>query len=300
MDEIVRIKNLNVKFKNFFAVKDVSFTVHSGEIFGFLGANGAGKTTTIRVICGLIHATSGEVAVDGEHFIHGKEDIIKSKVGYMSQRFTLYNDLTIKENLDFSAAIHKVSRQELQQNKQELFDFIQLNRSESSLVSELPSGIKQQVALVAALIHRPKLVILDEPTAGVSPASRAYFWELIKKLTKIGKTVFVTTHYMDEAENCNRIALMRSGELIALGTTAELKSNTFKKQMYNITPKIPLESTEIFQLSEKCELFELCGIHYHIILKDEASLGFVESLATVKKVTPSLEDVFVQLVEGDR
>ncbi|MDR0624947.1 MAG: ABC transporter ATP-binding protein [Holosporales bacterium] len=297
---IVEVKNLNVVFGSFFAVKDVSFFVNKGEIFGFLGANGAGKTTTIRVICGLLCATSGEVIVDNEHFIPGKEDIIKSKVGYMSQRFTLYNDLTIKENLAFAAAIHKVPRKTMQKNKSELFELVKIDRDESDLVADLPSGIKQQIALVAALIHNPTLVVLDEPTAGVSPASRAQFWALIKRLTEIGKTVFVTTHYMDEAENCNRIALMRSGELIAVGSGQELKQNTFKQQIYSITPKNELTKEQIRDFSQKCDLFKPYGIHFHVIPKDGQSMGDFETIANVENVTPSLEDVFVQLVEGDR
>ncbi|MDR2464176.1 MAG: ABC transporter ATP-binding protein [Holosporales bacterium] len=300
MRNIVEVQNLCVKFGDFFAVKDVSFAVTYGEIFGFLGANGAGKTTTIRVICGLTHATSGEVIIAGEHFIKGKEDIIKANVGYMSQRFTLYNDLTIKENLDFAATTHNVSRKDLQRNKSDLFDLIQFNKKESSLVSELPSGIKQQVALVAALIHQPKLVVLDEPTAGVSPVSRAYFWELIRKLTKMNKTVFVTTHYMDEAENCDRIALMRSGELIAIGTVPELKNNTFSTQMYNITPKKPLINDDAESISRLCLLFEPYGIHYHVVLKHDADITSLEDKCYVEKVNPSLEDVFIKLVEGDR
>ncbi|MDR0632536.1 MAG: ABC transporter ATP-binding protein [Holosporales bacterium] len=297
---IVDVKNLNVVFGSFFAVKDVSFFVNKGEIFGFLGANGAGKTTTIRVICGLICATSGEVRVDNEHFIPGKEDIIKSKVGYMSQKFTLYKDLTIKENLDFAAAIHNVPKKAMQKTKQELFELIKIDRGESDLVAELPSGIKQQVALVAALIHNPKLVVLDEPTAGVSPASRAHFWDLIKRLTQIGKTVFVTTHYMDEAENCDRIALMRSGELIAVGSVPELKRNTFKRQIYSVTPKTAFTEEQIQALSPKCDLFKPYGIHYHVILKDDQYVAELERVAEVVMVEPSLEDVFVQLVEGDR
>jgi ABC-2 type transport system ATP-binding protein len=298
LQKIVEVNNLCVRFGDFWAVKNVSFCVNCGEIFGFLGANGAGKTTTIRVICGLINPTSGEVVVDSEHFIRGKEDVIKAKVGYMSQRFTLYNDLSIKENLDFAATTHNVSSKDLQRNKTELFELIQLNRKESTLVSELPSGIKQQVALVAALIHQPKLVVLDEPTAGVSPASRASFWELIRRLTDIGKTVFVTTHYMDEAENCGRIALMRAGELIAMGTVPELKQKTFTGQMYNVTPRTPLADEECAQLAERCVLFEPCGIHYHVIFKDERDLAMFDSGTTVEKIQPSLEDVFIQLVEG--
>ena len=297
---IVDVKNLDVHFGSFAAVKNVSFSVKRGEIFGFLGANGAGKTTTIRVICGLIHATHGEVIVDGEKFVKGKEDIIKSKVGYMSQRFTLYDDLTIKENLDFTAAIRKVPNEEYQKRKQEFFQFIRLDRDENCRVSDLPGGIKQQVALVAALIHNPSLVVLDEPTAGVSPAARAYFWDLIRKLTQIGKTVFVTTHYMDEAENCHRVALMRSGELIALGSVPQLREQTFHKPMYVLSPALPLSQNDISLLHSFCDTFEPYGIHYHFVLKEEHLLNKMQEFGTVSPISPSLEDIFVQLVEGNR
>ena len=299
MGNIVEVKDLCVNFSGFFAVKNVSFTVENGEIFGFLGANGAGKTTTIRVICGLIHATSGEVIVDGEKFVKGNESIIKSKVGYMSQKFTLYDDLTIKENIDFAATIRGVSQSKLNKTKNELFDLVQVEENENRMVGELPSGIKQQVALVSSLIHDPKLVVLDEPTAGVSPAARAHFWDLIKKLTKIGKTVFVTTHYMDEAENCDRVALMRSGELISLGTIPYLKESTFKNQMYRLTPKIDVPLKDLKDIESECNLFKAYGIHYHCIFKNESNINKFNDLFDIEKISPTLEDVFIQKVEGE-
>lgn len=300
MDLIVDVENLCVQFGSFFAVKNVSFSVEKGEIFGFLGANGAGKTTTIRVICGLIQATSGTVIVDGEHFRKGKEDVIKSKVGYMSQKFTLYNDLTVRENLDFTASLRQIPRHILKERKEDLFSMIQFDRSEETLVADLPGGTKQQVALVSALLHNPSLVILDEPTAGVSPVARMRFWQLIQQLTERGKTVFVTTHYMDEAENCNRVVLMRSGELIAIGTPNELKKRTFLKQMYLLILKDSLEQSMLEELSRYCEMFEPYGKHYHAILKDETDLEKFTPFFDIEAIDPSLEDVFIRQVEGDR
>lgn len=297
---IVEVHNLYVQFGKFYAVKDVSFSVNKGEIFGFLGANGAGKTTTIRVICGLIQATQGEVIVDGEHFVAGKEDIIKSKVGYMSQRFTLYDDLTVKENLDFTASLRQIPDDTYEERKQDLFDMIQFDRTEKTLVKDLPGGTKQQVALVASLLHDPKLVVLDEPTAGVSPAARMRFWDLIRQLTAREKTVFVTTHYMDEAENCDRVVLMRSGELIALGKPNDLKKDTFSKQLYRLTPKFKIEKEHFAPLAAVCEMFEPYGQHFHIILKDEKVLPKFNEYFVVEAIEPSLEDVFIQRVEGDR
>lgn len=302
---IVEVKNLCVKFGKFFAVNDVSFSVNEGEIFGFLGANGAGKTTTIRVICGLIIPTSGSVIVDGEHFLKGKEDIIKRKVGYMSQKFTLYEDLTIYENLEFSAKIRSIPYTEFKKRKDELFSMIQFNKNENTLVSELASGIKQQMALVASLIHNPKLVVLDEPTAGVSPAARTKFWDLINELTRKGKTVFVTTHYMDEAENCGRVALMRSGELIALGAPQELKEKTFNKQMYRLKCNKNFDNNLLERIKSNCESFEPYGNNYHVIWSDNFDFTLLESEDfksnfSITEIQPSLEDVFIRQVEGDR
>lgn len=208
----VDVKNLIVKFGDFFAVNNISFSVNKGEIFGFLGANGAGKTTTIRVLCGLLVPTSGEVFVPG-----------KAKTGYMSQKFTLYNDLTVGENLDFIAALRKIDKHTYLKRRQELFDFISFDKPIKTMVQDLSGGIKQQVSLAAALLHDPEIIFLDEPTAGVSPASRKRFWVLIKQVASQGKTVFITTHDMNEAEQSDRIALMKEGQIIALDSPNALK-----------------------------------------------------------------------------
>lgn len=192
-----------------------------------MGANGAGKTTTIRVLCGLLTPTEGEVEVGGVDFKKDNGQSIKFKIGYMSQRFTLYNDLTVEENLKFTASLRKLEKKIYDTRKKELLDFVSFNRPLNSKIIDLPAGIKQQVSLVASLLHNPEIIFLDEPTAGVSPASRALFWDLIQKIIAQGKTVFVTTHYMDEAEQCHRIALMRDGELIALDSPANLKKQAF-------------------------------------------------------------------------
>lgn len=297
---IVEVDDLCVQFGSFWAVKNVSFSVAPGEIFGFLGANGAGKTTTIRVICGLLQATKGRVVVDSEVFTPGHEERIKTKVGYMSQKFTLYPDLSVGENLEFAAAIHDVPSRVFQQRKKELFDMIQFDRSEKDLVEDLPGGTKQQVALVASMIHNPPLVVLDEPTAGVSPLARARFWELIQLLTTKGKTVFVTTHYMDEAENCHRVVFMRSGELIALGSPQSLKEETFQKPLYSLLPKGELGPDTLKELQSQCSLLEPYGQHFHVIFHDDVILAAWEELFVLERIQPSLEDVFIRRVEGDR
>ena len=295
IDTMVDVQNLCVRFGDFYAVKDVSFSVGKGEIFGFLGANGAGKTTTIRVLCGLLLATSGRVFIDGEELCTGKESIIKSKVGYMSQHFTLYDDLSIKENMDFAASLRHLDYREYKRNRKELLDFIEFDEKLTKVVSKLPTGIKQEIALCVSLLHQPKIVFLDEPTAGVAPVARKRFWELIKKLSDMGKTIFVTTHYMDEAENCGRIALMRSGELIALDSPQNLKQKTFDKQLYHLAPKsaqVRLPDINLF------ELWEPYGQNYHAILKNEENLPLLKNDFQIKKIMPSLEDVFIKLVEG--
>ena len=292
---MVDVQNLCVRFGEFYAVKDVSFRVSQGEIFGFLGANGAGKTTTIRVLCGLLLATSGRVYIDHEELVSGQENLIKSKVGYMSQHFTLYDDLSIKENMDFAATLRHLNDKEYKKHRQELLDFIGFDEKLTKVVKDLPTGIKQEIALCVSLLHQPKIVFLDEPTAGVAPVARHRFWELIKKLAGMGKTIFVTTHYMDEAENCGRIALMRSGELIALDSPQNLKQKTFDKQLYYLTPKsnsIQMPDQNLF------DLWEPYGQHFHAIFKDEKNVSLLKDRFQIKKITPSLEDVFIQLVEG--
>ncbi|MDR2598346.1 MAG: ABC transporter ATP-binding protein [Holosporales bacterium] len=298
----VTVNHLCVQFGNFYAVKDVSFSVRVGEIFGFLGANGAGKTTTIRVLCGLIVPTSGEVTIDSEHFTKGKEGHIKRKVGYMSQKFTLYDDLSIEENLDFTAALRQIPAKICSARKKELFEFIGFDKSQDIIVADLPSGQKQEIALIASILHDPKIVFLDEPTAGVAPASRMRFWNLVNRLSQAGKTIFVTTHYMDEAENCNRIALMRHGELIALDAPENLKRNTYQKQIYLLTPRDKnCQKLLVNQSQEYFSMFEPYGQHFHAIVKDdipdEKMISAVSDICSIKGIEPSLEDVFVKLVE---
>ncbi len=218
---------LTVKFGDFTAVDQVDFQVKRGEIFGFLGANGAGKTTTIRVLCGLLEPTQGTVRVAGLSFEKDGAEAIKRKVGYMSQKLTLYQDMSVTENMEFIASLRKLPNAVLAERKKSLFEFIKFTADPSMLVRDLPGGLKQEVSLAASMLHDPDIIFLDEPTAGVAPASRARFWRLIRQVSAVGKTVFVTTHYMDEAEQCGRIALMRDGKLIALNTPAGLKREAF-------------------------------------------------------------------------
>jgi ABC-2 type transport system ATP-binding protein len=299
----VKVKDLSVKFGDFYAVKNVSFEVPPGEIFGFLGANGAGKTTTIRVLCGLLAPTSGSIEIAGDNFANSGSEL-KMKVGYMSQKFTLYDDLSVDENLNLAADLHRIAKTEAAHLKQELLDFISWSRPMNTMVKDLPGGQKQQVSLVASMMHNPEIVFLDEPTAGVSPAARAKFWELIQQIAKKGKTVFVTTHYMDEAEQCGRIALMRSGELVALDSPSNLKSQTFPRGLIELEPLKPLDQMTLNKLKGEniFSLFEPYGIRYHVEYQENGltheQSDWLSSLVKIRKIAPSLEDVFIRIVEG--
>ena len=297
--KIVVVKNMSVRFDDFYAVRDVSFEVRRGEIFGFLGANGAGKTTTIRVLCGLLPATDGVVIVDDVLFIKGRENDVKKHVGYMSQRFTLYDDLSVKENFDFAASLRGLDNSWYLEQRKKLLDFIGFDSSLKIVVKNLPAGIKQQVALCVALLHDPEIVFLDEPTAGVSPRARLQFWKLIRLLAKKGKTIFVTTHYMDEAENCNRIALMRGGRLIAIDSPEGFKIKTFGDLLYRLTARKKNPKAPDVKL---LDMWQPYGANFHMRFKNNVSaakyLRVLKSDWEITQIKPSLEDVFIKLVEG--
>ena len=302
LEHSVEVKDLTVKFGDFIAVDQISFTVEKGEIFGFLGANGAGKTTTIRVLCGLLLPSSGTVRVAGSDLKNG-ERVIKAKVGYMSQKFTLYPDLTVEENLNFIASLRKLDQTIYLEKRKELLDFVSFDQPLQTIVKNLPAGIKQQVSLVASLLHDPEVIFLDEPTAGVSPAARNRFWLLIGKLAKKGKTIFVTTHYMDEAEQCDRIALMREGKIIALDSPAELKKSTFKNPMLEFEAIVAMPFEEISKIAkdEVFSFFEPYGLRFHASLQNQVDWEKVKAnygqKFIIKDIEPSLEDVFIKTVE---
>jgi len=299
----VEVKNLTVAFGDFTAVNNISFSVNPGEIFGFLGANGAGKTTTIRVLCGLLVPTLGEAWINGLPVNAKNERMIKSSVGYMSQKFTLYDDLTVGENLDFSAALRKIGRPAYLKRRQELLDFISFNKPLNTMVKDLPGGIKQQMSLVVSLLHDPQIIFLDEPTAGVSPAARASFWDLIRQLSSSGKTIFVTSHYMDEVEQCHRIALMRSGEIIALDSPEGLKTSTFPSALFELTPSTLISADELALWKSQTIFDSLTpyGMRYHATIADENKWKVFQTeyanRINIHTIKPSLEDVFIRLVE---
>ena len=301
----VEVKDLTVKFGDFTAVDHISFHVKPGEIFGFLGANGAGKTTTIRVLCGLLTPTSGEVRVAGLNPAHGLE-AVKEKVGYMSQKFTLYTDMTVEENLEFAGNLHKIPKPVQRRRIKDGLEFIAFKEKTTRLVSELSGGTKQEVSLVAALLHDPEVLFLDEPTAGVSPVSRSRFWSIIRGLSDRGKTVFVTTHYMDEAEYCGRIALMRDGKIVALDSPANLKRHLFPEPLYELSARKGRDTHWVQQLKKSGAVASLkpYGMRYHAIISDRGSwLRLARRMSgdfTAKRIKPSLEDVFLRAVEGNK
>jgi ABC-2 type transport system ATP-binding protein len=218
----VVLRNLTKRFGGFVAVDKVTCTVSRGEIFGFLGPNGAGKSTTIRILCGLLTPTEGEAQVDGLE-VATQAEKIRQRIGYMSQRFSLYDDLTVQENIDFFAGVYGVPASVRQEREEYALEISGLKKRSDSLTRLLPGGWKQRLALGCAIMHEPPILFLDEPTSGVDPIARRSFWDLIYDLAAGGQTVFVTTHYMDEAEYCHRLALMYQGRVIALGAPGELK-----------------------------------------------------------------------------
>ncbi len=234
---IIKVNGLVKKFGSFTANDNLSFEVYKGEIFGFIGANGAGKTTAIRILCGLSYPTSGEINVAG-YDVYTQREKIKSVIGYMSQKFSLYEDLTIKENIRFYAGIYGLKDNQIREKTELLINSLDLGKVANKLVREIPLGWKQKLAFSVAVIHEPKLVFLDEPTGGVDPITRRKFWEFIYDAAGRGITVFVTTHYMDEAEYCNRLSIMADGRIVVLDTPANLKARYSASDMDEVFVKI--------------------------------------------------------------
>lgn len=222
MENVISVHNLTKRFGNFTAVDNISFDVERGEIFGFLGANGAGKTTAMRMLCGLSRPTDGGGTVAG-YDIASEGEMIKKHIGYMSQRFALYDDLTVMENISLFGSIYSVTKTEMKHRAEEMTERLGMTDSRNTLIAELPQGLKQKLAFITATLHHPEILFLDEPTGGVDPIARRQFWELIYESADAGTTIFVTTHYMDEAEYCSRMSVMIDGRIAALDTPANLK-----------------------------------------------------------------------------
>lgn len=303
----IEARNLSKKFRDFTAVDGVSFEVRSGEIFGFLGPNGSGKTTTIRMTLGLLSPTSGSAEVLGIP-VDEEPAAIRVRVGYMAQRFSLYNDLTVEQNLRFYGRAYGLRGLGLEQSMARAVHLSGLEGNESARTGELAGGWRQRLALSAAILHEPEVVFLDEPTAGVDPVSRREFWELLYRLVGAGVTVFVTTHYMDEAEHCHRLAFIQRGELIAMGSPAEIKREHMTSRVVQLESAQP--SAALTALKEAAlerhssvEHVELYGSALRVHLREEgdpeSALERLLEVAgvpdvTVRAIEPSLEDVFIE------
>jgi len=302
----VAIKDLEKRFGNFVAVNRISLEVKRGEVFGFLGPNGAGKSTTIRMLCGLLVPTAGSGTVDGLDIRHQQEKI-KERIGYMSQRFSLYEDLTVEENIDFYSGIYQVALEKRDDRKNWVLSMAGLAERRKSPTGTLSGGWKQRLALGCALLHEPPIVFLDEPTSGVDPISRRQFWDVINELSTRGVTVFVTTHYMDEAEYCDRIALIYRGEMIACGTPGVLKHQLMQDKVLEIVCDRPQDAMEVVARVGGIKEVALFGRGLHAVaMPDGAEPGAVRAALEaqgfptrrVERITPSLEDVFVSLIEA--
>lgn len=304
-------ENLSRLFGNFRAVDSVTFEVETGEIFGFLGANGAGKSTTIRMLCGILPPTSGSAYVMNKNVSDDPQGV-KRAIGYMSQKFSLYGDLTVQENIEFAGGIRGLSASEMRKRRLEILESAGLKGSEKARTDSLPGGIKQRLALGCSLIHNPGLVFLDEPTAGVDPSSRRMFWDLILEMRELGRTVFVTSHYMDEVEQCDRVAMMDRGRIVALDSPSGLRKNVLPGPVLEIRCENLKGTRELLEGREEIARIDPFGRGFHAILsrKDSANKTAREFTSLLEnrgagrteivEVRPSLEDVFVFLIGGGR
>lgn len=300
----IEVNNLTKKFGDFVSVDNVSFKVKKGEIFGFLGANGAGKSTTIRMLCGILEPTEGDALVGG-FSVANDPDKVKLNIGYMSQRFSLYNDLTVEENINFFGGVYGLKGKELEERKKWVLQISNLIGKENIITGSLPGGIKQRLALGTAVIHKPKIVFLDEPTSGVDPISRRSFWDLIVNLSEEGITIFVTTHYLEEAEFCNNIMLINAGKIIAEGNPTELKTKYLNHDIIEIECTNAVSAMEILEEAEFVNDISIFGNNIHLSV-DKGFENFeliknqiknISEVRRIEKIVPTLEDVFINLLE---
>ncbi len=303
----IDVRNLVKRFGGFTAVDGVSFEVRKGAIFGFLGANGAGKSTTIRMLCGLLDPTSGTATVGG-HDIREDPEGVKASIGYMSQRFSLYEDLTVLENIEFFGSAYRMPRPAIAKRLPWVLEMAGLKGRERSLTRTLATGWKQRLALGCAILHEPGIVFLDEPTGGVDPVSRRSFWELINGLSERGVTVFVTTHYLDEAEYCNDIRLIHAGRIVAGGSPGELKRRVIRNPVLEVECDRTVEALEILRREPWIIEISIFGTYLHASVADEAEgrariearLGAAGiRVRRMDRIAPSLEDVFIRTIETD-
>jgi len=301
----IDVRGLSRRFGSFVAVDNLSFSVKQGEIFGFLGANGAGKSTTIRMLCGLLRPSLGTALVGGIDVSTDPEGV-KRRIGYMSQKFSLYEALTVDQNIQFFGGIYGLSRDRLEARRNFVLEMAGLAGRGKTLTRELPGGWRQRLALGCAILHEPSIVFLDEPTGGVDPLSRRRFWDLIGELSRQGVTVLVTTHYLDEAEHCHRIAIIHAGKLAAIGTASELKHVFRSRPILEVHAARPVDAMALLDQHEAVEKTSLFGTAVHAVLRsDRVQLEAIRrsleaqgiKVHSMGLVSPSLEDVFLDVVE---
>lgn len=302
----IKVVNLARRFGAFVAVDAISFTVERGEVFGFLGSNGAGKSTTIRMLCGLLRPTSGQAFIDGVDVGRDPEGV-KRRIGYMSQRFSLYEALTVDQNILFYAGLYGLRGERLAERRRFVLEMAGLVGRENQLTHDLAGGWRQRLALGCALLHEPPVLFLDEPTGGVDPVSRRDFWRLIDDLSQRGTTVLVTTHYMDEAERCDRVAIIQAGKMAALGTIAELKSVFADRPILEVRAGDPVKTMAIADRLPIVEKTSLFGTAVHAVIRAGTAAPEVAlrraleaegvAIDTMDPVVPSLDDVFLDVVD---
>jgi ABC-2 type transport system ATP-binding protein len=301
----IEVRSLTRRFGAFTAVDDISFEVQKGEIFGFLGSNGAGKSTTIRMLCGLLRPTSGRATVGGVDVGNDPEGV-KRRIGYMSQRFSLYEMLTVDQNIGFFGGIYGLAGERLARRREFVLDMAGLRGRETTLARDLSGGWRQRLALGCAVLHEPPILFLDEPTGGVDPLSRRQFWRLIDSLSASGVTVLVTTHYLDEAERCHRVALIHAGRLATIGTVAEVKRIFASRPIVEVRADRPVDAMSALDAMPEVEKTSLFGTAVHAVLRSKGtSQQQIQSslnsrglkVTSVDLVEPSLEDVFLDVVD---
>jgi ABC-2 type transport system ATP-binding protein len=304
-ENAIEVRNLSRRFGQFVAVNDLTFDVRRGEIFGFLGSNGAGKSTTIRMLCGLLQPSSGSAQVGGVD-VGKSPEAVKARIGYMSQRFSLYELLTVDQNIRFFGTVYGLDGARLTARRRFVLEMAGLHGREDTLARDLSGGWRQRLALGCAILHEPPILFLDEPTGGVDPLSRRQFWRLIDDLSQEGVTVLVTTHYLDEAERCHRVALIHAGKLAAIGTTTEVKQVFEGRPILEVRGGRPVEVMRALDDMEEVEKTSLFGTAVHAVLTSGSltAAALAERLGqrglaveSVDEVLPSLEDVFLDVVE---
>ena len=306
-DNAVEIRDLVKRFGDFVAVDHINMEVRRGEIFGFLGPNGAGKSTTIRVLCGLLAPTSGSATVGGLD-VSTQSETIKQRIGYMSQKFSLYDDLTVEENIDFFSGIYGVPRARRAERKEYVLQMAGIEQRRASLTRLLSGGWKQRLALGCAILHEPPILFLDEPTSGVDPIARRTFWDLIYQLSHAGHTIFVSTHYMDEAEYCHRLALMYRGKVTALGTPSELKQSLGSHHLLLLEVSDIVASMKLLDSVPGASDVAVFGGGLHVTVEnDQSAIPQIRQVLEqagiqvpiLEPIEPSLEDVFVAMIERE-